>query len=123
VDLDYCNIIWSAGFWEGEGSCGMYRSKGKENASKTLRVTAAQNDTAPLEKLKEVFGGSVYTTSRACSVWSISGVTGYLFLKTILPYVVSNYKRLQITSTLDDWEEYQVHHKKRTYKGRVKKAA
>jgi hypothetical protein len=46
--------IWMAGFYEGEGSI----SNDISNNNK-LRLCISQNDVTPLEKAKEVWGGSV----------------------------------------------------------------
>ena len=46
------DIIWAAGFFEGDGSCKPYR-----NGSTYLTIT--QKDTWVLEKLRRLFGGSI----------------------------------------------------------------
>jgi hypothetical protein len=48
------DIIWSAGFMEGEGSAGFYKAAGR---SSRLCLSATQKDIAPLELLKDLYDG------------------------------------------------------------------
>ena len=50
------NIIWAAGFFEGDGYCG--------NNGYSERVIFTQKALWPLKKLRSLFGGNIVRTSR-----------------------------------------------------------
>ncbi len=76
-------VIWAAGFWEGEGSL-------------TARgVNATQNDAWPLERLQRNFGGSIgprksnpdRPNQKQGWQWWICGESARLFIEMIRPYL------------------------------------
>ena len=95
--MEITDIAWAAGFWEGEGSC-----RGRYKCS--IEVTAHQTNTAPLLKLKRLFGGDVfpnhperYNKNAAPSwYWYVGSYQARTFLEAIRPYIVSPYKRAQL---------------------------
>jgi len=92
------DIIFAAGFYEGERSCS---SAGR---SKTCSVDVCQKDPEILYRLRELFGGSVQQhfrkkgDSRYWFRWAMSGDRGRNFLKLIYPYL-STRRTSQIDAT------------------------
>ncbi len=66
---------WAAGFWEGDGSC----------RGKIVQVNIPQKQRWPLERMCELFGGSVSTNRNSNGVfyWSISGARARGFIQSI----------------------------------------
>lgn len=97
------DIMWAAGFWEGEGAVGI-RSAGASQTSKW-----------PLLKLKGCFGGAITVSYKAngnrktCWQWWICGDDGRAFIKAIYPYL-SPRRQLQINSVFIT-EEKRVRHR------------
>ena len=54
-------LYWAAGFMEGEGSFGAYRSN---TANCVLRTTVSQVQREPLERLQKMFGGNISVIKR-----------------------------------------------------------
>lgn len=89
------DLYWAAGFLEGEGSF-VY-------ASQTQRVTAGQKQKAPLIKLKEVFGGSIYTSQRRSGPfhgWTLTGPRARGLMMTLYT-LMSPRRKSQIKRALD----------------------
>ncbi len=56
------DIAWAAGILEGEGSFGCTKSKAHNSGySASGRVTAVQKGEWLMERLRDLFGGSIYT--------------------------------------------------------------
>jgi hypothetical protein len=75
------DIVWAAGFWEGEGSI-------------SLRfVTASQVNKWPLERLLLMFGGTISVRAssrinqRNCYQWFVCGQDARNFVALIYPYL------------------------------------
>jgi hypothetical protein len=86
--LNPLDVAWAAGFWEGEGSV--------SHSS----FTACQKSRWPLERLVEMFGGSIsYKPQDGCHSWWLSGERGRLFARAIRPYL-SPRRIAQIEKTL-----------------------
>lgn len=102
------NLVWSAGFWEGEGSCNVYKAG---SSSLRLVVSVCQTDKAPIEKFCTLFSGNMTETIKegykTIYRWELNNTSAYLFLTSVRPYVVSKYKQEQIDSTLKKWESYR----------------
>lgn len=75
------DIAWAAGIYEGEGHV--------QRQYQRQRCCVTQKDTWILEKLKRLFGGSIYTakTGAKCSAWYISGPRARGFLYTIFCFL------------------------------------
>ena len=106
------DLMWLAGFWEGEGWVS-FSNRGKSyykdkvyTTSAQLQVGLAQNDRTPLDWVKLYFGGGVYKNSKKCFHWRGNGPTGQRFLKIIRPYL-----RLKFRQDKVDWalEAYVKH--------------
>jgi hypothetical protein len=96
--------IWFAGFYEGEGSI----SNDISNNNK-LRLSISQNDPYPLEKAKEIWGGSVKqrirkspASDKICTgyEWRISHHQSLKFIDDIKPYMIIPYKITQLENVI-----------------------
>ena len=96
--------IWMTGFYEGEGSI----SNDISNNNK-LRLCISQNDVTPLEKAKEVWGGSVRQRIRKSPAsdkicigyeWRIGHTESLKFIEDIRQYMIIPYKINQLENAL-----------------------
>lgn len=110
VDVGYL-----AGFWEGEGSCGM-RGRRRYNTtqgrwySPQLRLEITQKFVEPLEYIREVFSPGdtkhiYYDRVNDCYRYILASKDAYRFLYLIRPYVRSPYKQEQIDMALKEYYE------------------
>lgn len=96
-------IAWAAGFYEGEGSTQNQNSRRLGTGRGSIQVIIPQTNKEPLEKLKDVFGGSLFPTNaykkkeqwNQAFQWSIAAVGAKRFVNMIYPYL-SEKRRLQI---------------------------
>jgi hypothetical protein len=94
------DIAWAAGVYEGEGTCAAPR-----HSRPSLSVLIVQKDIWLLEKLKRLFGGSVYYRKSyalhlsPCSVWALTGPRARGFAYTIYTYL-SPRRRVQLRKAL-----------------------
>lgn len=103
-------IAWAAGFFEGEGSVGLYqwRSHGRLNGGLvTAKVTQVQKQ--PLDRLVSFFGGRQHRwvrrrDGRGYWQWQISGARAVGFLLTIYP-LMSPVRQAQIRNAVGKWKE------------------
>lgn len=75
-------ILWAAGFFEGEGSVG------------GRHVLVSQVNRWPLERLMAIFGGNIgqnpqkgRVTQQPCWQWAICGDQGRMFVELIYPHL------------------------------------
>ena len=93
-------VIWAAGFYEGEGSV-------------TERHTiVTQVNIWPLQKLKDIFGGSIRPKKvdiprQPIFAWTLAGAKGRDFIRDIYPYL-SPRRQAQIDETFITWEKYTI---------------
>lgn len=89
------DIYWTAGFLDGEGT---FRF-----AASTQGVSASQNELEPLEKLQELFGGSIYKSkNHKCSSWGLWGARARGLMMTL--YLLMGLRRKnQIREALKPW--------------------
>jgi hypothetical protein len=101
------DAAWSAGFFDGEGSIGLYHYP-RFRDSWAFRVNVSQKSREPLDKLMDLFGGSILLTKARPNnrkpnpiwQWSLTNVLAIeSFLQAILPYSVL--KRVQIAAALE----------------------
>ena len=81
---------WAAGFWEGEGSVTIFKRASRKRClgfSHKLRCTAGQRKPAPLEILRENWGGSIHYRDKKCHAWTISSASAARFLRDIRPHL------------------------------------
>jgi hypothetical protein len=79
------NEYW-AGFFDGEGSIGLYE-KAKYPGVFDFGCSVTQKVARPLLALAGQFGGSVNTHSRGISAWKITGNQSEDFIKAVLPHL------------------------------------
>ena len=74
---------YAAGFFDGEGSVSICYG----SSLPTIRVSVAQNDLEPLERIKKEFGGEIYPAVRGNNhlEWNKAEEVIF-FLESILPY-------------------------------------
>ena len=82
-------VLWAAGFWEGEGSC----QKGS--------VRAQQGHAEPLERLQYWFGGTVRRYQRRHWVWQcwVCGENARSFAEKIYPHLSDHRQRFSIKAS------------------------
>lgn len=98
---------WMAGFFDGEGSVGLYR-KFKEGVfyAVTTRINVSQTDRTVLDKFYGVFGGALTLISRPDRknskhtqywTWTCdSTASANLFLQTVRPFLVGKAEEADI---------------------------
>ena len=102
-------VVWSAGFYDGEG-CILVTSNPTKTRF-TLVSSVAQQDPEPLRRLKKRFGGGVNTDIGASIGysrkngnaliwrWKVSGANAYDFFLAIEPYSITKRSQLQLALT------------------------
>jgi len=108
-------LAWCAGFFDGEGTVGVYRHapakwytyKGQRRPRKTqprtewiLRLAVYQNHVRPLRLIREEFGGSLFYRA-STKVWFLvmAGKRASELARAILPYSVV--KREELTTAIE----------------------
>lgn len=95
-------LAWAAGFIDGDGHITIQnrktKYKDKEYSSTYLRVGACQSHPTPLEKLQDLFGGSIRPKNSGPNphgynrkpqwIWSLSTAQAAEALTQMLPYFV-----------------------------------
>lgn len=101
MSVTACQLHWSAGFLEGEGSFGLIR--------KQASVKAAQVQREPLERLQAIFGGAIYTcspngpNSQPYFQWSTHSTKAAGIAMTLYT-LMSPRRQQQIERLLDVWK-------------------
>lgn len=110
-EMTELDLVWLAGFFDGEGSVGVYETgrktegKGKPAMKRGLFLHACitQKDTAPLIWCKSRWGGSLCmrkdTEDRFGTGvwnWSVNSRKAYAFLREIYPYLKFKKERVGI---------------------------
>jgi hypothetical protein len=95
------NLHWAAGFLEGEGSFTCHGG--------TMRVTAAQNDREPLDKLIAMFGGRIWLkkpsgfSKKSIWTWSLDASPSAQVAMTVYA-LMSPRRQKQIEEALGMWK-------------------
>jgi hypothetical protein len=91
--MDDKDIAYFAGFFDGEGSCGLYYQNGRKYPPR-LEARITNTYVPVLEELKTCFGGNVYCRKKTplrhkpVYAWAIVNKEGVRkFLNTIYPYL------------------------------------
>lgn len=99
------NMAWFAGFFDGDGSVGVYRDRYKDARSPNteapryvLRASVCNQSKWLLEGFVALWGGSISKQPRAW-LWRISAAKAQWFLEDIYPHVVN--KRDQVALALE----------------------
>lgn len=90
------DIAWAAGIFEGEGHAFVHRTR----RGATGQIVVTQKDRWILDRLKALFGGSVYVYTQGArdytmSYWKLSGARGRGFLLTVFTWL-SPRRRAQV---------------------------
>ena len=92
------DIIWIAGFYEGEGSAGCYENRPNQW---TLHVSLTQKERQVLDWVREQYGfGSIYCNRQRCHHWQCYYEDAKIFLLSILPYMKVERKIQQVELAL-----------------------
>lgn len=100
---DRDDLVWAAGFLEGEGHFGNNGSRSKSEV-----VQVAQTNLEPLERARDVFGGSITKyepdeeNRSTYWTWRTSGYRARGIMMTLYP-LLSRAKQEQIRSALTYW--------------------
>ncbi len=87
-------IAWAAGFLDGEGSITIQQKDGRYY---WVKVTAAQKVMAPLEILKDLFGGSIHTEKTSgLHAWQTSCALAGAMLAQVEPFMVVKRDQAQL---------------------------
>lgn len=96
------DVIWAAGFFDGEGCVRTTASAGKARAT-MARCTIINTDPRPVTKFHEMFGGCVYVRENALRLnwrrayeWTIQGAELDAFVRQILPFAVTKREQLEL---------------------------
>ena len=93
-------VAWTAGFFDGEGSVGIFRQRSRDRAM-TLRIRAGQNTREPLERFVMLWGGSIWhrkANERQTEfyVWVKFSRPAFEALEEMEPYLVVKRPHVQI---------------------------
>lgn len=108
--LDLTDLVYTAGFFDGEGSVNITRIVGKsKDPQYKLQISITNTDLPILDWLQERYGGKLYEQPnnrsnltdypRVCKSLWFTGKGGGAFLRLIEPYV--KVKRPQLLNALD----------------------
>lgn len=109
------DLAWAAGFIEGEGS---FSTDSKQNS---ISVQVSQVQWWPLEKLQQLFGGTVYPVHRCLrpgqspySRWRVSGPRAAGVAMTLWTFL-SPKRRSQAVKALGNWKKAAVSNAMKTH--------
>ena len=93
-------VIWAAGFFDGEGSIGLFRARAGGRVM-TLRVRVGQKTREPLERFVLLWGGSIWhrkANERQTEFyeWAKSSRPAYEALLEMEPYLVVKRGQVQV---------------------------
>lgn len=99
--MDEKAIIYLAGFFDGEGSVGLYDTRYRKQTQ--FRVSLCNNINTPLLLAQEMFGGSIRKRTRQQKTkvgvnfeWYIYGHNAEEFLEAIRPYLIIKDKQVDV---------------------------
>lgn len=96
-------VIWAAGFFDGEGSIGIYKTR--RGTSFQLSIAANQVDPSPLEILVWLFGGNVYNSTarnRPLKSWRLGSRKAAAALQEMHPYLVNKKAQAKVALQFQD---------------------
>ena len=104
-------LAWAAGFFDGEGSIGIY----ERNQGRYSRLTSdiSQRDPRPLLIFKEMFGGNIrkWDDRRGDNAviwhWTISSRRAAIALETMLPYLILKRERAELALAYQKLMKYE----------------
>lgn len=88
-------MAYLGGFFDGEGSVGIYNTSNRRRATRGLqmKVCISQTDPTFLKEVQAQFGGTLLVcrpkaaTVRTCWQWTASSLIAAAFLRAVLPYL------------------------------------
>jgi hypothetical protein len=93
-------LLWFTGFWEGEGSIGVYKKVVKNKVYYYYKFIISQKDPSALHYIyKTLYLGKVYSNGKfnCCLTWQVNNLGEILALLTkITPYIKSKKRLNQI---------------------------
>lgn len=84
-------LAWAAGFYEGEGCCGVHKRRLPRHGAK-LQIQVVQKQRWPLERLVELWGGRIYWRKPVKNwggvwSWAVWGDKAEIVLRQLYPLV------------------------------------
>lgn len=102
-------LIWAAGFWEGEGSVANNYGKPRKSDGRrpvNITVSADQKDRWVLDRLVATFGGSVsQRKDNGMFIWYLCSKRGVSFLQSIRPNLSPRRKK-QIDGRIQNYLDW-----------------
>lgn len=111
------DIVWAAGFLDGEGCFGWYDSAHPKGRFRQLLVSATQKDREPLERLQRTLnGGTILEHSKKTSYknggvywrWQANGEIAAQAMRAVLPYMCSR-RTQKIRESLQSYDAHREH--------------
>ena len=116
-------LIWLAGFWEGDGSCGCYDKKGHNISRRTgqkktywykvFRMTVSQKQPYIAWWLRRKAGGGTIVKQGGrqkygdkVTDWRFEGQPACKLLKRMVKYMKTQHKRTQAMEAIKSYENY-----------------
>lgn len=101
MDVEYTetDYAWAAGFLDGEGCFNLSKRNGLHETTRSPVLHAGQNDRRPLDKLSDMFGGTVRefrvtSAGNQAHQWALSGADDIRrVIPLIAPYLVEKQDR------------------------------
>jgi hypothetical protein len=120
--------IWAAGFFDGEGCIMISIHKPRGNCQ--LCVRASQIMKEPLEKMQELFGGTIYRHKQDAYQWQVATQMAANMLKRVQPWLIvkrsqcdlalefqsRRHERFQHTTSAEKEQDFQDYQKMRQLK-------
>lgn len=96
------DMAYAAGFFDGEGHV---ECRKNQQGYRNIQAMIGQNEIAPLEWLKILFGGHIYhphgKKKSNAHQWVVNGYDAAKFFEAILPYLMV--KEAEVKEALEDW--------------------
>jgi hypothetical protein len=97
------NVAWAAGFFDGEGTVGVWQLRKRGRVYYYLSVSVGQVDRRPLVALQGRYGGSlglsIRPTGHAAWKWQLVTQAAALFLADIRPYLMVKQEQVDLALT------------------------
>ncbi len=91
-----------AGFFDGEGSCGIYLGSQGGYRSYYAKVSIGQNGRTVLEAIQEKYHGMIHLNGPRGSRWQVDCQNATRFLRDIQPYVIEKRRIVELVLSFMD---------------------